>query len=122
MKYFAKLPRHRDEGGLFAFDKYEGAGAKCYVTANYASFVDHLGRLPFTGSVPPMKDEVRGLGHCFFGEPCAYELMRPGCRTKLFLDLEIMNSNYPQCRACWPPAARQSSRGSLAVEKTHIYL
>jgi|TARA_B110000908_G_scaffold33546_1_gene40233 hypothetical protein len=89
MNYFAKLPRHRDDGGLFAFDKYEGAGAKCYVTADYASFVDHLGRLPFTGSVPPMKDEVRGLGHCFFGEPCAYELMRPGCRTKLFLDLEF---------------------------------
>jgi|TARA_B110000914_G_scaffold199497_1_gene190589 hypothetical protein len=89
MKYFATLPRHRDEGGLFAFDKYAGAGAKCYVTSDYAGFVDHLGRLPFTGEIPPMNADVRGIGRCFFGEACAYELMRPGCRTKLFLDLEF---------------------------------
>jgi hypothetical protein len=84
MDFYTKLPKDDDVRGLFAFDIWTGSGAKCYVRAPYHTFIDHLAKIPYTAPA----DVTKLLAGYCFSDLCAYEIMRPGCPTKLFLDLE----------------------------------
>lgn len=79
MNFYHKLPPQVDNRALFAFDKKNDNGAKCYVVSNYVDFLQKLGNIAESEIQPSCPQ---------FSEHCAYELMREGRLSKLFLDLE----------------------------------